>query len=263
MRLGAVAVALVFASAAQAGDGVLEIHQACVATGCFPGDLPGFPVQGTSGQSYVMTGSLTVPDADTTAIQLGGHSSLDMNGFRIQGVTTCSASPTTCTNTGSGRGVSTSSGSSIRNGHIAGMGSNGIRGSATIVENVVVEQSGGSGIHGGGGPTGWIIRGCRIELNGDNGIDLNVGGGSDGALVERNVIRRNGGYGVIGVEMLIRDNAIVGNDDTGIATNTGGGTQAGYGGNYLIDNNGGGTNAQVSGGIQIGTNICGGDTTCP
>ena len=27
-----------------AGDGVLEISQACVSLGCFPGDGPGFPV---------------------------------------------------------------------------------------------------------------------------------------------------------------------------------------------------------------------------
>ena len=36
-----------------------------------------------------------------------------------------------------------------------------------------------------------------------------------------------------------------------------------YKDNYFDGNNGGNENPQVSGGIEIGTNICGGDTTCP
>ena len=37
----------------------------------------------------------------------------------------------------------------------------------------------------------------------------------------------------------------------------------GYKDNQFNSNNGGNTNPQVSGGIEIGTNVCGGDTTCP
>jgi hypothetical protein len=248
---------------ALASDGRLEISQACVAAGCFPGDTPGFPVQTSAGQSYVLTSDLQVSDANTTAIQLNSNASLDLGGFSIEGITSCSASPTVCTNTGSGIGLSASSGSSVRNGRIARMGANGITGGSMMVENVVVEQNGGDGINGGAGPTGWLIHHCRIQLNGQDGIDLNVGGGADGALIEHNVIRRNGGYGVIGVEMRVADNAVTGNDSYGLAFNTGGGTAAGYVGNYLIDNNGGNANAQVGGGVQLGTNVCGGDTTCP
>jgi hypothetical protein len=251
---------LAIAPVAFADDGVLEINQACVAAGCFAGDAPGFPVQTSAGQSYVLTSSLAVPDANTTAIQLGDNSALDLGGFRIEGVTSCSASPTLCTNTGTGIGVAASSGS-VRNGRIRQMGSHGIRGSGLVVENVVVDGNGGDGISGGGGAVGWMVRGCRIQLNGGDGIDLNVGGGSDGALVERNVIRRNGVTGVIGVELLIRDNAIVGNDSYGIASNAGGGIVAAYGGNYLIDNYAG--NAEVSGGVQLGPNSCNGNPTCP
>lgn len=252
---------LVPTGSARAVDGALEISQACAASGCFPGDAPGFPVQTGAGQSYVLTGSLAVPDANTTAIELGANSALDLGGFRIEGVTSCSASPTLCTNTGTGIGVAASSGGSVRNGQIRRMGSHGIRGSGLVVEDVIVDGNGGDGISGAGGPVGWMVRGCRIQLNGGDGIDLNVGGGSDGALVERNVIRRNGLTGVIGVELLIRDNAIVGNDSYGIASNAGGGTVAAYGGNYLIDNFG--ANAEVSGGVQIGTNSCNGNPTCP
>jgi hypothetical protein len=251
---------LLVPGSARASDGRLEINQACVATGCFPGDAPGFPVQTAAGQSYVLTSSLAVPDANTTAIQLGDNSALDLGGFRIEGVTSCSASPTLCTNTGTGIGVAASSGS-VRNGRIRQMGSHGIRGSGLVVENVIVDGNGGDGISGAGGPVGWMVRSCRIQLNGGDGIDLNVGGGSDGALVERNVIRRNGATGVIGVELLIRDNAIVGNDSYGIGSNAGGGTVAAYGGNYLTDNFG--ANPEVSGGVQLGPNSCNGNPTCP
>jgi hypothetical protein len=259
-----VAAAALVAHAAAASDGRLEIDQACVAAGCFPGDAPGFPVQTTAGQSYVLTSKLTVPDANTTAIQLTANTSLDLGGFSIEGVTSCSASPTVCTGTGTGVGISASGGNvSVRNGRVAKMGANGITGSSMIVENLVVEQNGGDGINGGAGPTGWLIHHCRIQLNGHDGIDLNVGGGGDGSLIEHNVIRRNGGYGVIGVEMRVADNAVVGNDSYGLAFNTGGGIEGGYVGNYLIENNGGGANPQVGGGISLGPNVCGTDTTCP
>jgi hypothetical protein len=41
-------------------DGVLEINQACVSVGCFPGDLAGFPVTISSTGSYRLTSSLDV-----------------------------------------------------------------------------------------------------------------------------------------------------------------------------------------------------------
>ncbi len=88
------------ACVARAGDGRLEINQACVAAGCFAGDTPGFPVETQAKQSYVLTSGLTVPDANTSAVVLNSNSALDLNGFTIQGVTTCSASPTVCSNTG-------------------------------------------------------------------------------------------------------------------------------------------------------------------
>ena len=255
--------AIALAAPAWASDGRLEISAACVAAGCFPGDAPGFPVQTAAGQSYVLTSKLSVPDANTNAIQLASNASLDLGGFSIEGVTSCSASPTTCTSTGSGVGVSGAGGSSVRNGRVAKMGDDGIRGASMIVENVVVEQNGGHGISGGGGASGWLIHHCRIQLNGDDGINLNVGGGADGSLIEHNVIRRNGGYGVIGIEMRVADNAVVANDSYGLAFNTGGGVESGFVGNYLIDNNGGNANPQIGGGISLGPNVCGTDTTCP
>jgi hypothetical protein len=49
--------------------------------------------------------------------------------------------------------------------------------------------------------------------------------------------------------------------DSGSSMGRSGGT--GYGNNQFSNNNGGNANPQVSGGIEMGTNICGGDTTCP
>jgi len=97
----AMASALVTALAAApalAVDGVLEINQACVAAGCFPGDGPGFPVEITIPGSYRLTSNLTVPDDDTTAILLQGVRlvNLDLNGFSILGQYACGVSPPNC-----------------------------------------------------------------------------------------------------------------------------------------------------------------------
>ena len=58
-----------------AGEGVLEINQACAVnpvTGCFSGDAPGFPVtiDGSAGRSYLLTGDLVIPDPDTSGISI-------------------------------------------------------------------------------------------------------------------------------------------------------------------------------------------------
>ena len=64
---------LVFAmlsSPALATDGVLEINQACVVTGCVGSDPGGFPVEIHTPGSYRLTSNLVVPDANTTAIEI-------------------------------------------------------------------------------------------------------------------------------------------------------------------------------------------------
>jgi len=54
---------------------------------------------------------------------------------------------------------------------------------------------------------------------------------------------------------VVRDTCGVGLLDTSGST--------GYSNNQFENNNGGNENPQVSGGIEMGINICGGDTTCP
>ena len=95
---------LLMAPAAYAVDGVLEINQVCATTnGCFPSDPGGFPVAIANPGSYRLTGNLQVPDASTSAITITAEDvTLDLNGFALLGVTTCTGDPvTSCTPIGS------------------------------------------------------------------------------------------------------------------------------------------------------------------
>ena len=57
------------------------------------------------------------------------------------------------------------------------------------------------------------------------------------------------------------DNVIFRNLGVGISFQSG---TSGYGGNTIRENNGADTNAQVSAnGLQLGSNQCGADLTCP
>jgi len=64
-------VVLQLASRTLAVDGVIPINQVrALAGNTTPGDAPGFPVTISQPGSYRLTGNLTVPDANTTAICL-------------------------------------------------------------------------------------------------------------------------------------------------------------------------------------------------
>src|SRR5438477_12305218 len=85
-------------------DGVVLINQnAALAGNVTPGDTPGFPVTISVSGSYKLSGNLTVPDANTSAIQISAdYVTIDLNGFSIIGPTVCSGFPvTSCTPHGS------------------------------------------------------------------------------------------------------------------------------------------------------------------
>src|SRR6266446_3470936 len=90
-------------------DGVVLIDQnRALAGGVTPGDTPGFPVTISLAGSYRLSGNLTVPNANTTAILITADNvTIDLNGFSIIGPTVCSGSPpvTSCSPTGTGHGV--------------------------------------------------------------------------------------------------------------------------------------------------------------
>lgn len=291
-----------------------DIDQDCaVNTGCFDGtDSAGFPVTIDQPGSYRLISNLETTDENQTIIDIQtSHVTLDLNGFTIIGPTSCSGTPTSCTPTGTGRGVDSSlSDVTVRGGQVTGMGSNGIdlrHGAA--VEKVRAVGNGADGIDVSDDSR---VADNVVRINGQNGIDA-----ANGSIVKGNVTVQNGADGMTlpdsrvigntasrnaqegincGGDCVVRDNRALGNGNIGIravggsviignvvADNTGDGivntlapgtiqdnnvsgndtglnirANSGYGGNVITDNT-----TNVSGGTEIGTNVCGTDTTCP
>ena len=154
------AACCVFAAPALAVDGVLEINQACVATGCFPGDAPGFPVRIPAPGSYRLTSDLDVTGEpipqDVTAIEIPFTSNvkIDLNGFSIIGPGT----------SGIGDGIDgfpNAQNVTVVNGAVRGMGRRGIDVDRRArIEGVTVENNGGAGIQliGGSGYTDNVVN---------------------------------------------------------------------------------------------------------
>lgn len=247
------AVASMTAAAARAADGVLEINQACVATGCVPGDGPGFPVQLATG-SYVLTSALTVSDTDTTAISAGNGVTIDLNGFEIAGVTACLGAPAACVAVGDGNGISAGQRASIRNGSVRRMGRDGIEvGAGSIIENVTVAENARNGINAVG--QAHVFHHVRALQNGDNGVHI-YSTGNEGSLVTQSTLYGNHDYGLDGVGVSVLECNVSFNGEEGLYFANG----SAFGGNRISDNNGGDANDQVAGGTQIGINLCGPNT---
>lgn len=283
------------ASSAHAQGEVL-INQNKATTGnVTPGDVAGFPVTLTRAGSYSLSGNLTVPNANTSAIEITVEDvTVNLNGFSIVGPTQCSAvgAPASCRDTGTGIGVNASLHKNITvlNGTVRGMGSSGVStgGSGAHVENMHVISNGGVGIVASG-----IVIDNTVNANGSTGISAvgvirgntsfgNAAGGissSSGATVTGNNASANGTDGIFVVEGTVSGNTTNGNRDDGIQATSAAvtnntvldnsdfglslGATAGYAVNNVNDNKGSNTSPQVSGGINLGQNVCGGDTVCP
>ena len=164
--------------------------------------------------SYRLSENLTVPDVDTTAIQItADFVTLDLNGFSIIGPVVCTSRPTTCPSPGKGIGVQTGGdqalgprGVKVLNGSVRGMGLIGIRmtGDGSYVERVTADSNAGGGMsvagaviasaatqNGSFGIIGATVRDCTALQNVGDGILLDSGGVAAG-----NVSSFNGGYGV-------------------------------------------------------------------
>ena len=277
-KYSALAVALLFCFSlpAFAVDGVIEINQAkAIAGGVTPGDAPGFPVTIDTPGSYRLTGNLTVPDANTDAIDIGASNvTVDLNGFAIIGPTVCTpvdAPVTSCSPIGSGNGVYASvdyQDTYVLNGTVRGMGNVGIAGPVRV-ESVRARSNGKFGIAIGKGSSGMLI-GNTANGNGAGGIF--VGGTGN---VTGNMAVGNGGNGIEAEASTVTDNMANDNGNNGIAVtlygnvsgNTVSGNSAfglfldkavGYANNVVYRNA-----KTVSGGVQMGTNVCDGTTTCP
>jgi hypothetical protein len=108
-------------------------------------------------------------------------------------------------------------------------------GEGSILEANTADNNGGFGMQTGGGT---VIRGNSVAFN---GASVGIGGinAFGGSTIVHNAVYRNRGVGL--------------NLDP----------DGGYGDNVLTLNNNGADNPQVAGGLQIGTNVCGTNTTCP
>ena len=204
-------------STASMDHGVVYIDQNRAAAGSItPGDEAGFPVTISQSGSYRLSGNLTVPDLNTTAIQItADFVTLDLNGFSIVGPAVCTTgTATTCPAPGTGIGVQAVSdhapfprGVRIRNGAVRGMGLMGIllQGSGSFVEKVTVDSNAGGGMsvagtvtesaatqNGSFGIIASAIRDSTVLQNSGDGIILAVNGG----VATGNVSSLNGGFGI-------------------------------------------------------------------
>lgn len=211
-----VLLAIGTASTAFAGDGRLEINQACaVNTGCFPGDTAGFPVEITVSGSYLVTSDLSVTATNTIGVEItAGSVTLDLGGFTLAGPVTCSGLPVTC-DAGTGHGIFAGSGvdrSTVMRGGVRGFGGGGIDldesahvsdvttslngfngldvGSGGTVVGVVSDSNDGAGIRAGAGRS--VIRASTARSNNGIGIDTN-----DGSVIVGNVVDRNAFDGIV------------------------------------------------------------------
>lgn len=271
---------LLLTSPAAAGQGALEIHQSCVATGCFPGDDPGFPVEIAASGSYVLTSNLQVADESTTAILVDSDDvSIDLGGFTISGVTVCSGTPPTCTPQGQGRGIGhvPSAGTQrtrVYNGIVRGMGGTGVSlGTDSSVDGVIAASNGIDGISAGSGSTVLRSKGNRNASTGiraaGNGLishSTALGNGDWGincagpCNVVHSTARENEQAGVsVASGGMVLGCTIADNLSSGLSVPVG----AAYGQNVLVGNADGTAANQVSGGgFQVGGNACAG-TACP
>ena len=190
---------------AGAGDGVMEINQARALAGAITGSLvddpPGFPVRITQPGSYRLTGNLTVPDGNTTAISIGTTAkqvTIDLNGFAIVGPNqVILGSPPTCTAGGAGgigRGVDSAAGwTVVRNGYVRGMGQDGVyvQGPGRI-EGVIATDNCGIGLIVG---TASTIVDSIAQQNFSVGIYV-----ASWSLVKNSVAVENVGNGIFALD---------------------------------------------------------------
>jgi parallel beta-helix repeat protein len=290
------------ASPVLAVDGVLEINQACAtsAAGCLSGDASGFPVTVSQRGAYRLTTNLTVPNANTTAIQIAIDGvSVDLNGFAIVGPATCTGVPvTSCSISGTGVGILGPDHVTVRNGVIRGMGAEAIKLDWNArVENVeVVFDQLGTGfgaIDVGNQSTvvdssatsnrgygifcaeACILRGNTATGNGQSGLALGPSGIASG-----NTATSNGEYGITAlIGSSVGANVASSNGADGIFAGTGSNVT----GNTVRQNVGAGLGLQgqttyrentitangftVNGGVNQGNNYCNGpnllSASCP
>ena len=215
------------AGPALAVDGVVEInHTRALAGGITAGDAPGYPVTIDEPGSYRLTGNLDVTfDRSGITIQ-SSDVSLDLNGFTV-------SSPGGSFDDGI---QASSPNIEVRHGSVEGFSRHGVFTNINASVRLV---------------------GVRVRGSGATGFEIQ---GSDNLIQECQAVD-NGGQGFrTGGRSLVIDSLAKGNASVALVCF---GDSVGYRSNIFAENNGGSANPQVAGCIEIGSNVCGLDTTCP
>lgn len=189
-------VSMLFAlpTATHADEGAVEINQTCaLLTGCAPGDAPNYPVTPTAGGSFVLTSNLVVTSSNDGVV-LPANSTLDLNGYSIEGHVTCPLGQ--CPNASAGSGVVAGGLSVVVNGRISGFGLDCVQtGVASRVEDLRVAECARHGINAGSGS---FVAGNRIEAIGQSGINFSLAlVGDTPSLYESNAIGSTGSASVV------------------------------------------------------------------
>ena len=263
-------ILLAFAPAALAVDGTVLINQSTITNG-LPGCPTGghFPIIICQSGSYRLSGNVTVPDANTTAIRINADNvTLDLNGYSLLGPVACSGFPvTSCSPSGNGVGItSTNSYIAILNGSVRGFGSTGIflqggvvppavlAGAGLRIEGVTMSNNGQGGIVSGGSDS--TISNCHADSNGNSGISAQGVLSNSSALFNAgdgiawqgsatgNISIANGGSGFNGFGVFTANNAS-GNKSFGIVVSNVSVIMS----NFFVAN--GGTISSVSGSVIL------------
>ena len=243
----AIVVFACFTTSAFAVDGVVLINRNVALAGLGGCDSPGFPVTICQAGSYKLSGNLTVPDKDTTAIQITSSSvSLDLNGFAITGPGTCGRHA--CLG-GAGDGVNVNGSLTnvkIANGVITGVGHDAVfgdAGSAVAVERLQISSANfGVRLFGGG-----TVSNVKVDNM------LNWGINCSSCTVESSrATNCFYGFAIDQYSTMLR-NLATGNDAGAFL-----GSNVGYGENVFTNNS---LDIVSSGAVSMGNNVCG-SATC-
>lgn len=251
-----VAVLSFAASSAFAADGAIEINAACVATGCFSGDDPGFPVQAHRSGKYILTSNLYVGGGGS-AIDARNNVTLDLNGFTVSGSNTCSGYPavTSCIGSGGDPGIDLSTESVVKNGVVKNFDGYGISASDfSLVTGVTVSGNAGGGITAQRAK----VTNSFVVRNGGRGIAAAT---PSGGQVENTHVAGNESHGIYITKGLVRGNRVEDNGGYGLSSHFGTKGTA-YGNNQFAGNNGG-SGTEVIGGFAIACNLLSTSVECP
>lgn len=220
LRILFIALASLAASSAFAQ---VTIDQAkALAGGVTPGDAAGFPVTISQPGSYKLTGNLTVPQGVKGIVISVANVTLDLNGFTINGPSTCTRDNNSRTVTCSywvggvsvGIDASLATGTVVRNGTIRGFGSTGVNvGDLGRYEDLRVTWN-AIGINDSAGMTqfGNTFSNCVLDTNAGDGMTLN-----SSSLVSHCRAINNGGDGFNGASSLvISESQAMGNRGNGL-----------------------------------------------